>query len=401
MKITINVKSILDKIDNAISTIASRKGKNVAPVKDFYAEGGVAYALSTPISKIIEYDDGTVAEMYEYRWLHKSAIVREQASLSGPKLNDGNPLPVGTKVLVLRVSGSFAEIYYTHSAGSKSATGWILREYLGTEPPETSKGLSAYDSTAASASSSSQSASIDNSWSQAKLGSIDSTYIPVMNPSVSTDESEFISSKEQYEEPFNLFIIPGYKPARMTIFTNVNGRLVSRSFEFLIGPTDMSESNANSLVPIKTGAGHFISRNGADLGRLILRGFLLDSKSVDERRLFMENYYRSYLIDKYSAFHSYFNESTLVIEIEGYRYQCILQNLDLSKSSNSMFLYAYAMSLLIINQEPIGNIREPSSSRIAAESAVYFTESVYNVANVLTKATTLYLLGRIVKWPLF
>jgi len=213
---------------------------------------------------------------------------------------------------------------------------------------------------------------------------------PVFSPNPDPNaENELISSKSQYEEPFNIFVLPGYTPARMTIYTYVDKKQVARSFEFLIGPSNMTESNTNSVIPLKTGAGFFLLRNGAELGRLNISGYLLESDAVDERRLFMENYYRSYMIDKVNTFHSYFNESSLYLELEGYRYQCILQNLDLAKAVDSMFLFRYSMNLLVLSQEPIGGVKKPGAVTSRPKQSPVRTEMVRGAGVVLGAAAAL------------
>lgn len=220
----------------------------------------------------------------------------------------------------------------------------------------------------------------------ASLGANYAVYSPVPDPNA---ENELISSKYHYEEPFNIFVLPGYTPARMTIYTYVDNKQVVRSFEFLVGPSNMTESNANSIIPLKTGAGFFLLRNGAELGRMTVSGYFLESDAVDERRLFMEDFYRSYMIDKVNTFHSYFNESSLYLELEGYRYQCILQNLDLAKAVDSLFLFRYSMSLLVLSQEITGTVRRPSTRNGKISQSPGKIEAVRGAAGLLNKAVSM------------
>ncbi len=219
---------------------------------------------------------------------------------------------------------------------------------------------------------------------EASLGANYAAYSPTPDPNA---ENALISSKTHYEEPFSIYVLPGYTPARMTIYTYIDNRQVARSFEFLVGPSSMTENNANSVVPLKTGAGFFLLRNGAELGRLAISGYFLESDAVDERRLFMEDFYRSYMIDKVNTFHSYFNESSLYLELEGYRYQCILQNLDLAKAVDSLFLFRYNMSLLVLGQETTGTVRRPSARNVRRGQSTNKIEVVRGVSGLLSAAS--------------
>jgi len=203
-------------------------------------------------------------------------------------------------------------------------------------------------------------------------------------------EEEFVSQREDYDAPFSVFVIPGYTPARMTIYTYVDKRQVARSFEFLISPVSMSESNSSNVIPVRTGAGFFLARSGNELGRLNIGGYLLETQDVDERRTFLEDYYRAYLIDKVNTFNSYFNESSLFLELEGYRYRCVLLNLDLAKSSESMFLFRYSMNLLVLGQETMGVIGAKSGRYARQTAATQKVESVNGASIIFSKVDALY-----------
>lgn len=361
-----NTKSLYDSAKYTIKAAASRKGKDVEPVW----KNKPVVSVGTDYAK-------------RDRVVIRAAVVRREPSLSAQQQHGGIPLPVGTQVVELEVSNNgFSFIRYKY--GVQEYTGWVQTSYLGNSTPSSASTSIGTSSTVVPASTSSGG---DNSqWSQSYLGTDYNDTELVMASTVDNYDGTFISSKDQYEEPFSIFIMPGYTPAKMTVINYSSGSPVSYSFEFLIGPTATAESNSNSLVPIRTGAGFFIARNGADLGRLILNGFLLESSILDERRLFLEGYYRNYMIDKYNAFHTYFNESTLFVDLEGFRYQCILQSLDLTRSSNSMFLYNYNMVLLILHQEPTGNIKRPATRYTQGSSSSKLNENVINSANLLNKA---------------
>lgn len=178
---------------------------------------------------------------------------------------------------------------------------------------------------------------------------------------VSDVNEKYVSNPDnQDSDVLNIFDLPGHTRAKMRVITYQGTKPTMRSFEFLVGPSQMAESHANAINPIKTGGGFFIMRSGAELGRLQIAGFLLESNIVDERRLFLESYYKQYLVDKVNAFHEYFNESILYIDLMGYEYQCVLQSLELNRSQNTLFTFSYSMTLIVLNQKPLGTISKPS-----------------------------------------
>lgn len=151
----------------------------------------------------------------------------------------------------------------------------------------------------------------------------------------------------------NKFELPGYSRSRMSVLTYENSKPMYRVFEFLINPTGMSEMYSNVINPIKTGGGFFILRSGPNLPRVSIGGFFVETKNIHEKREFLDNYYNKYLVDKRNAFHDFFNENSVELYLEGYRYDCHILDLSLSKSASSMFLYQYQMQLLITNVEVV------------------------------------------------
>ena len=149
------------------------------------------------------------------------------------------------------------------------------------------------------------------------------------------------------------FTIPdGYTPAQMEVDVYQPSGFIERLiFQFAISPQGISESHNNDISPVKTGGGYFINRRGQGLSRLSLSGYFIESKEVDERKTFLDRYYREYLVDKRAAFNDYFNRNVLSIKLEGYKYTGILVDLALSKSSSQLFTYQYQMQFLVTGIE--------------------------------------------------
>lgn len=193
-------------------------------------------------------------------------------------------------------------------------------------------------------------------WSKYSVGVV--YHKDIVYPS-SVDE-KYITSDKQQPTALDGFNMQDYTRAKLKVITRENDMPVMRSFEFLIGPSQMGESHTNLVNPIKTGGGYFILRAGSDLPRLSISGYLLESSVIDERRLFLEEYYKKYMIDKVNAFHEYFNESVLYIDLMGYQYQCILQGMELNRSMQSMFTFQYTMQLIILDQKPLSKTLKPT-----------------------------------------
>lgn len=178
-------------------------------------------------------------------------------------------------------------------------------------------------------------------------------------PSEWAVDEKVISSQSQYPNVFDSFDLRGYSPARMKVYTIENGQPIIRRFEFLIGPSSMSRMDSNLVNTVKTGQGYFLYRSGPDLTKLAITGVFVESALTDERKLFLEKYYKKYLVDKVNAFHEYFNETTLYLELMGYSYQCIPLSFELSQTANQMFIYNYNMSLLVLSENPLDAVEEP------------------------------------------
>lgn len=297
--------------------------------------------------------------------------IRSGPGLSYPVIGTLNK---GAEVPVLSMKNGWAEIptsYTLLRQPGHPATGavgaWVSAEYLkrvATPPsvssPSPSPGgatPSAGGATTPGGAGSPAGTVTDPNWSKYNISE------DYFDPSRPAASEEYVSRRDNYgDDVFRKFTLPQYNRARMTVTTNRNGAPAVYHFEFLIGPNAVTEDRGNEVNPIKTGGGYFVLRSGPSLTRMTLTGYLLDSQEADERRTFLEEYYQRYLIDRINAFHEYFNESSLVIELNDYRYQCIMTNLQLTQTSNMMFHYRYTMGLLVISQEPITLTKKAGSS---------------------------------------
>lgn len=309
----------------------------------------------------------------------QALVIRSEASYRGrANINvkyNGIPVPKGTKVDYFGTSNNMDLISYTHisSSGNSSRYGWIPTGNLATELSSTSNvGGSSYSRALPTN-------TFDTTWTNYELGT---SYYDFSDAPASS--SRVVSARESYDTPFTLMTLPGFSPARMIAYVESGGSVTSHSFEFLVGPRAYSENNTNNVTPIKTGNGYILIRSGAGLPRLTLNGFFVETNDVDERRLFMEKYYKEYLTDKVNAFNSYFNNNTLELELEGYTYQGILTSLDLTRTTDSMFLYQYSMSLLIVSKTLKENIVTPSSRHARTTIISTVIPEVVRISQVLS-----------------
>ncbi len=164
-------------------------------------------------------------------------------------------------------------------------------------------------------------------------------------------------SKDNWTGSFSL---PGYTPAWIEIEL-VDGRTVS--YYFLIGPQQYSDSRTNNTSVLKTGIGYFIYRLGPGLTQLNLAGVFLDARSMKEKNIFMELFYKNFIADQLETvetttvdeiplggnyFAKYINENKVNLYIEGVKYTGQIVALNMTKNTNSMFMYQYSMQLLVV-----------------------------------------------------
>lgn len=171
--------------------------------------------------------------------------------------------------------------------------------------------------------------------------------------SASVDGTNYISA---------LYNMPGFSRAKMSLTALEEGRKKTYDFEFIIGPSSQTESHGINVNPIQTGGGFIIVRSGPQLSRMSLSGYFLNSKEMDERRSFLDNYFNAHLKDKVNAFHEYFNDSLLSVELNGYLYTGIITNLELSQTVENFFTFRYNMSMLVTSQTAMGKPINKSST---------------------------------------
>jgi uncharacterized protein YraI len=293
--------------------------------------------------------------------------------------------------------------YIRYYKGTTSATGYVSGEYIVPYSEETTDttGTTDYtggtavvggdtivpspaaETTTSTVGSGKQSVPMSQvqSWSSFAPTYIDYTATP--------EEITTVWPPEMFpEDPRLNFRMQNYTRASMSVTTNNNGKLAVYNFSFLIGPSAFTENKTNSVVPVRTGGGFFVLRNGPELTRLILSGYLLDSAQADERRTFLQHYYNAHLVDKVNAFHEYFNEARLELDVSGYKYSCILTDLQLSQSSDMMFAYKYHMGLLVLHQEPSIAVVTPTGLSTQQQLA-----TVWEVFTPTVALTTILQLG--------
>jgi hypothetical protein len=104
---------------------------------------------------------------------------------------------------------------------------------------------------------------------------------------------------------------------------------------------------------------------------------MLDIKNQLERHAFLEDY-KHYVVDKQLDNHTFTNEYTVKLYLEGIEYEGYIVNLAFQKSSVQPFLYNYNIQFLVIDDkyvhDPLNSLKNTvetiSSSRISVQSLI-------------------------------
>ena len=148
--------------------------------------------------------------------------------------------------------------------------------------------------------------------------------------------------------------MPGYHNARLQ-FDRQDGAGDAIKVNFLVSPSDVSESRSNNVSNVKTLGGWVGQRLGKNPIQIRFTGYMLDIKKNLERHNFLNNVYKKYLEDQKNENYAYFNEYRCKLIIEGREYYGYVTNLSFSKDAKQPFLYSYNISFIAYNDKYIYN----------------------------------------------
>lgn len=146
--------------------------------------------------------------------------------------------------------------------------------------------------------------------------------------------------------------LPGYHNALLQ-FDRQDGTGDSVRVNFLVSPSDVSESRSNNVSNVKTLGGWVGQRLGKNPIQVRFTGYMLDIKENMERHNFLNGVYKRYLEDQKNNSYAYYNEYRCKLIIEGRDYYGYVTGLSFSKDAKQPFLYSYNISFVAYNDKYI------------------------------------------------
>jgi hypothetical protein len=175
--------------------------------------------------------------------------------------------------------------------------------------------------------------------------------------------------------------LSGYSPAKLII----NRKATKTTIDLLI-PTAYSDNRSNDLQINKTSGGWFISKPIKNPVSVNLSGYMLDTKDVQERHAFLENYKQYIEARKDSGLDYSSDTSSIELEIEGRIYFGYMQAINLQKSSVQQFLYQYNMSFIFLSDKLVYNPTNALSNAdttmnvyISENKEIYIGETMFTI----------------------
>jgi hypothetical protein len=189
--------------------------------------------------------------------------------------------------------------------------------------------------------------------------------------------------KDEPEWIYRRMEFPGYHNAFLQ-FERMDSPEEPVYLQFLIGPSDFSESRSNLYSNSKTMGGWITQRSGKNTISIQFSGYMLDIKSQMERHSFLENY-KKYIEDEKVEDQTYVNYYRQKFVIEGREYYGHLVAVDFAKSADKQFLYKYNMSFLAYNDKKIydanWSVLDMELIDQGIVSSAYLSQTVAEVTN--------------------
>lgn len=171
-----------------------------------------------------------------------------------------------------------------------------------------------------------------------------------------------------------------YADARIIIVKDGKTRVIRT----VISPTGYSESYSNSINLQQTTGGWFMARHGENPVNLTITGVMLDTDANPEKHAFIKEW-KDYLRDKQGTRTGlFYNKSSVKIQLEGIRYEGVINSISFTKDANTPSLYNFTLSFSCVNYKITRSIsgavkrlgkRGSSSSSKASSSTAKISSS--------------------------
>lgn len=137
----------------------------------------------------------------------------------------------------------------------------------------------------------------------------------------------------------------GYADARIIITKNGSTRVLKT----VISPTGFSDVFSSNVNLQQTAGGWFIGRHGENPVNLSVSGLMLDTDANPEKHAFIKEW-QNYLTDKKSSRTGlFYNNSTIKIQLEGIRYEGILNSVNFTKDASRLNVYNFNMNFTCVD----------------------------------------------------
>lgn len=190
-------------------------------------------------------------------------------------------------------------------------------------------------------------ASILTSSSSAKSGSSSSAKATNYATSSSSGKtnSEKMRDYKGWTRVYDTGPYKGYADARIIITKNGSTRVLKT----VISPTGFSDVFSNNVNLQQTAGGWFIARHGENPVNLSISGLMLDTDANAEKHNFIKEW-KNYLTDKKSTRTGlFYNNSTVKIQLEGIRYEGILDSINFTKDAARLNVYNFNMNFTCVD----------------------------------------------------
>lgn len=136
-----------------------------------------------------------------------------------------------------------------------------------------------------------------------------------------------------------------YADARIIIVKDGKTRVIRT----VISPTGYNESYSNTVNLQQTTGGWFMARHGENPVNLTITGVMLDTDANPEKHAFIKEW-KDYLRDKQGTRTGlFYNKSSVKIQLEGIRYEGVINSISFSKDANTPSLYNFTLNFSCVN----------------------------------------------------
>lgn len=203
--------------------------------------------------------------------------------------------------------------------------------------------------------------------------------------------SEKMRSYKGWTRVYDTGPFKGYADARIIIVNSGQTRVLRT----VVSPTGFSEVFSNSVNLQQTAGGWFIGRHGENVVNLTITGIMLDTDANAEKHAFIEEW-RNYMTDKKSTRTGlFYNNSSIKIQLEGMRYEGILNSINFTKDANRPSAYNFTMNFSCVDYKISRNIAGAMSrlGKITTDIAVFSSASKISLNNDSDKPTQVMAMG--------